>query len=149
APEYRTPREIPGLEGKPVRAATRQDCIHCHMVKEYALRAKWEQGRLSEEDLWVYPMPERIGLTMDVDDGLLIEAVEEGSPADKAGLAVGDELVSLAGQPLISLADIQWALHTAPTEARPPVTVRRQGQTLKKTIALSGDWKKSDISWRA
>lgn len=148
-PEYAMPQQIPGLQDRPAVATVRQSCIHCHMIKEFALRAKWEQGRLSAADLWVYPMPERIGLTIDVDDGLLVKAVAEGSPAAVAGLAAGDELQTLNHQPLISTADIQWVLTTSPNETRLPVTLRRDGQTLAKTLVLSGDWKQSDIAWRA
>lgn len=148
-PDYPVPEKIPGLQVRAEGEVTRKTCIHCHMVREYQLRAKWEEKRLSPADLWVYPMPNNIGLTMDIDDGLVVKAVAPGSPAGKAGLAVGDELVSLGGQRLISLADIQWVLHTVPAEGRLAVTLRREGKELDKTIALSGNWKEADISWRA
>ena len=147
--EYQVPREIPGLEERPARATAKQNCIHCHMVREYALRAKWNEGRLAESDLWVYPMPQRIGLTMDVDDGLIVKEVADESPAAQSGIAAGDQLTALAGQPLVSTADIQWVLHTSPSDVKLPVEFRRGSQTLAKTITLSGDWKKSDIAWRA
>ena len=146
---YATPTEIPGLTEKPKEATARQECIHCHMVKEYALRAKWEAGKLTTGDLFVYPQPSIIGLTMDVDDGLLVKSVSAGSPAAVAGIAAGDQLVTLNSQPLISLADIQWALNVAPKEANLAVKLRRGAQTLEKSISLRGDWKKSDIAWRA
>lgn len=148
-PEYDLPTQIPGLTDKPAAATVRQECIHCHMVKEFALRAKWEAGRLSAEDLYVYPMPQRIGLTMDVNDDLKVKAVAEGSAADEAGIEPGDELKFLAGQPLISTADIQWVLNSASHDSRLYVTLNRSGKSLEKTIALSGDWKKADIGWRA
>src|SRR5262245_28381276 len=72
---YATPTEIPGLTERPKVAAMRQECIHCHMVKEYALRAKWEAGKLTTSDLFVYTLPTNIGLMMDVDDGLLVKSV--------------------------------------------------------------------------
>lgn len=148
-PEWRSPVQIPGLIDRPRSATSRQTCIHCHMVREFQLRAKWEQGRLTAADLHVYPLPQNIGLTMDLQDGLRVESVLAGSPADKAGLADGDELLTLGGQPLVSLADIQWVLHIAPAETSLPVTFRRKGQTLQKTITLSGNWKESDLAWRA
>jgi hypothetical protein len=149
AGEYATPRDIPGLKDKPAVAVERQNCIHCHMVKEFAIRAKWEAGKLSETDLYVYPMPQKIGLVVDDNDGLLVRSVESASPAAKAGIQTGDALVSLAGQPLVSIADIQWALNAAPEDAEIPVTLSRKGQKLEKTISVSGDWKKTDIGWRA
>jgi hypothetical protein len=146
---YSTPTEIPGLTEKPQKATARQECIHCHMVKEYTLRAKWEAGTLTTGDLFVYPQPTNLGLTMDVDNGLLVKSVAAGSPAASSGIAAGDQLVNLSGQPLISLADIQWALNGAPNEGNLAVKLLRGGQSLEKSIALRGNWKKSDIAWRA
>ncbi|HEX5106035.1 MAG TPA: Trx7/PDZ domain-containing (seleno)protein [Pirellulaceae bacterium] len=148
-PEYAVPTQIPGLTEKPASASVRQECIHCHMVKEFALRAKWEEGRLKAEDLFVYPMPQRIGLTMSQEDDLKVQRVEEGSAADEAGIEAGDTLVSLGGQPLVSMADIQWVLTHTPGEAKLPVKFTRGGQTEESKLELSGDWKKSDIAWRA
>ena len=44
-------------------------------------------------DLWVYPQPNQIGLDMDINDGLLVKSVTQNSPASKAGIQVGDEIV--------------------------------------------------------
>jgi len=148
-PEYGVPTQIPGLTDKPAAANVRQECIHCHMVKEYALRAKWEAGQLSEKDLFVFPMPQRIGLTMDQNDDLKVRSVGEGSAADEAGIEAGDTLVALASQPLVSMADIQWVLTRTPGESKLPVSLLRGGEELERTLDLSGDWKKSDIGWRA
>lgn len=147
--EYRHPRQIPGLEDRPAVATTKQNCIHCHMVREYDLRAKWQEGTLTEAHLWVYPMPERVGLTLDVDDGLVVKEVASGSPAERAGLAPGDALVAMNRQPLISTADVQWVLHNSPNEVQLPVTFQRRGQLRETALHLSGEWKRSDISWRA
>jgi serine protease Do len=148
-PENPVPEKIPGLERRAKGPTTRQTCIHCHMIREYTLRAKWERGRLTPADLWAYPMPDNLGLTLDREDGLRVKAVAAGSPAAAAGLAAGDDLVALDGQPLVSLADVQWVLHTAPAEGRLAVTLRRGGRTLEKTVALGGRWKESDLAWRA
>lgn len=149
APAWRYPEQIPGLQDKPKKAAVKQNCIHCHMVREYQLRAQWEQGKLSETDLYVYPMPNNIGLTIDIDDGLRIKSVKADSFAARAGLAAGDELTHLNAQPLTSLADIQWVLHTIPQKSQLAVKLLRGGETLDKKIDLSGKWKESDIGWRA
>jgi membrane-associated protease RseP (regulator of RpoE activity) len=146
---YSLPTQVPGLTERPTEATTRQQCIHCHMVKEYALRAKWEAGKLTAADLFVFPQPTNIGFATDLDDGLLVSSVSAGSPAAAAGITPGNEIASIGGQPLISLADIQWALHAAPSEGKLPVTIRRGGKLLDKTIVLAPGWKKSDIAWRA
>jgi hypothetical protein len=150
APDYKVPEVIPGLDerskGSPT---TRQTCIHCHMVREYALRAKWKDKKLTAADLWVYPLPSSIGLTMDTDDGLRIKAVAADSPAAKAGLKAGDELMQLAGQRLISEADIQWVLHNSANDAKLRVAFAHEGKLVTATIEVAGNWKEGDIAWRA
>ncbi len=150
-PEWRAANQIPGLLDKPARATASQHgaCIHCHMVTANAKRAKWQQRRLTAADIWVYPLPENIGLKMDVDDGLRVKAVAGDRPAAQAGIMPGDELVMMNGQRLISQADVQWVLHNAPAQTQVAVTLMRSGQTLQKTLALSGNWKESDLTWRA
>ncbi len=149
APEWPIAQKIPGLTERPARATVRgHDCIHCHEVTENIRRAKWEQRRLTSADIWIWPLPENAGLKLDVDDGLRVKTVASASPAARAGLRPGDELVTLNGQRLISQADIQWVLHTAPVETKLDVAFRRDGAMQRATIALSGDWKESDLMWR-
>lgn len=150
APEYATAHALPGFEKRPARV-DRDDsrgCIHCHNIREAPLRLKWKTGKLKPEDLYVYPLPENTGMKMEVDDGLRIAAVTPGSPAAQAGLRVGDELLSLQGQPLVSQADIQWVLHHAPAAAKLEVDYRRDGKSLRTVLELSGDWKRTDLTWR-
>ena len=71
------------------------------------------------------------------------------SIAETAGFKVGDEVESLGGQALISIADFAWALHRAPDSGALPARVRRDGQTVPLTLALPAGWRmKSDISRR-
>jgi serine protease Do len=148
-PAYKQATDIPGLTDRPREATMRQNCIHCHMVKEYALRAKWEAGKLTKEDLFVYPQPTNLGLTMDVEDGLLVREVEPHSAAAKAGLAAGDRLERINEQPLISLADIQWALHRAAEDEPLRMSFVRGGKLVSTVIEPPAGWQKSDIAWRA
>src|SRR5687768_10939608 len=46
APEYRTANFIPGLEDRPARVTMERGCIHCHQVRDSALRQKWLSRRL-------------------------------------------------------------------------------------------------------
>ncbi len=124
-------------------------CIHCHQVREGILRVKWQEKRLTAADLWCYPLPENVGLKMDVDDGLRVKSVTPDSPAARASIEAGDDLMTLNGQRLLSQADIQWVLHQVPAETKLAVTFARKGQPQQKTIALSGNWKETDLSWRA
>ncbi|MCI0536717.1 MAG: PDZ domain-containing protein [Verrucomicrobiales bacterium] len=147
-PLYSVAEQIPSLGDRAVGPTTPKNCIHCHMVGEHLRKLKYDERRLSPADIWIYPLPENVGLKMEVDDGLRVEKVIPDSPALRAGLEVGDELLTMNRQPLVSQADIQWVLHHAPVETEIAVILRRSGQVLNKTIALSGNWKESDLSWR-
>jgi hypothetical protein len=140
-PEYRIPKDIPRVEHR--------HCIECHQVRGNELRHKWQKKRLTAADIWPYPLPENFGLKMDVDDGLRVKTVVSNSLAERAGIAKGDELVTLEGQRLVSQADIQWVLHRAPVKTKLVVVLKRGGKELRKTLSLSGAWKESDLSWRA
>ena len=127
---------------------TAQNCIHCHMAGEGEVARKWREGKLSQPDIWVYPLPENIGLTLDVNDGLLVKRVHEESPAQVAGMKAGDELLAMNGQPLLSQSDIQWALHHLPEGAPCAVRLRRGNEELVCSLSLTGDWRRTEISWR-
>jgi len=148
-PDYPYAEQMPGLAERNVDPVTKRACIHCHMVREQQILMKWNAGTLKPADLYVYPLPDNIGLKTDLDDGLRIAQVVPGSPAAKAGLLAGDELLTMAGQPLISLADIQWVLNAQPAEGTLAVQAKRGDAVKDFRIALSGTWRESDIAWRA
>lgn len=127
---------------------TIQNCIHCHMVGEGEVARRWQDRELTMADIWPFPVPENIGLRLDVNDGLLVKQVRQGTPAATAGLQPGDELVSMAGQPLVSQGDIQWVLHRLPLETKFEVTFRREGELQSRELSLAGNWRKTDVSWR-
>jgi serine protease Do len=135
------------VEQNPARFKGSQ-CIHCHEAHDGLLRYKWLHKQLGALDLWVYPLPERIGLRMDPEDCLVVKKVTPDSPAARAALAPGDRLVKLNGLPLLSQADIQWALHRAAVVTRLAVELQRGGATIERTVELSGNWKEGDLSWR-
>jgi hypothetical protein len=146
--EYRRADEMPHLRQHLSGPTTVQNCIHCHMAGEGEVGRKLELGKLTAGDIFVYPLPENLGLRMDVDHGLLVKTVTPGSPAAQAGVQPGDEIVTLQGQPLVSQADIQWVLHHLPWEGTLDLTLRRGGQTLEKRLALDAGWKMTDVTWR-
>jgi membrane-associated protease RseP (regulator of RpoE activity) len=70
------------------------------------------------------------------DAGVMISKVEPGSPAEKAGMKVGDILTSVDGKEIKSSWDVQWKIR-AQEEGQPvPVEIWRNGkvQTLSATI---------------
>ena len=152
---YKLPVEMPELssrykrdldwEGKVV-----QSCVHCHQIGD-AFR---EQVRAKNQPLplsliYPYPPPETIGLGLAADQAAHVESVAPGSVAAKAGFQAGDDLVSLAGQPLVSIADVSWVLHHTPDAGSLPAVVKRGGADQALTISLPAGWRKSaDIGRR-
>ena len=69
-------------------------------------------------------------------DGLLVTAVEEGSPADGAGLLIGDVLVAMGGNPIRDTDDLLTALAPERIGALTKLTVLRGGDPTELTVQL-------------
>jgi serine protease Do len=152
---FKTPVEIPALaskyksdldwEGKVVPS-----CVHCHQIGD-AFRASFRDRKKAIPTEWIYPWPspETIGLTLASDEVGRVTAVAVGSIAAKAGVQSGDDLVTVAGQPLISIADVSWALHRAPDAGALAVEIKRGGSKKTLSLALPANWRaNSEISKR-
>jgi predicted metalloprotease with PDZ domain len=129
------------------------DCFHCHMVdgarRDLARKAgTWDAG-----EIYKYPPPEQVGLTMNVDDQELVEAVKAGSAAAAAGLKKGDRLVRIAGVRVRSLADIQWELEKVPAAGgKVELGIERGGAARTVSLSPAKGWKVADpldFSWRS
>ena len=141
----------PALRAEEYPAAKRltaQACIHCHHVYEFRRDARQQAGTWKRDELWVYPQPQNIGVTLDIDQGNRVLKVEAGSAAARAGLRSGDVLDSVNGLPAASIADVQSALHRAPWEGKMPAVWQRQGKAIHGSLELAAGWKKTDLSWR-
>ena len=128
-----------------------RSCIHCHQVGE-ALRFEYRSKNqpIPDDVLYPYPLPSVLGLTMDPKERSRVLDVAAGSSAEKDGFKPGDTLVTLAGQPLLSIADVQWILQTAGDSGSLPAIVLRDQQERPLSLSLSPGWRRrSDISWRA
>jgi S1-C subfamily serine protease len=84
------------------------------------------------------PDGQRTGLTQK--GGLLVVGVEDGSPAGRAGLLIGDILATLDGQPVEDTEDLLVLLTGERVGETVPVKVVRGGelQTLQMTIGERG-----------
>ncbi|MCI0340807.1 MAG: PDZ domain-containing protein [Planctomycetales bacterium] len=149
APLWRFPEAIPAHNGKFGGAPGRRNCIHCHNVLGGERQSFFQQKKpLPDTMVWTYPQPETVGLEIEPDEGNRVKVVWPGSAADKAGVQVGDVIETMAGQPILSIADIQFILHNTPEKAEVALEVKRGGASAKATLSLSGPWRKEDISWR-
>ncbi len=153
--QYRTPDEFPSLRGKyPAKlnyeGQVVQSCMHCHQIRDAQREAYRSAGEpMPEQELFPYPMPQVIGFALDPKTCGDVAQVTPGSLAARAGLRPGDELLALDGQPIVSIADVQWVLHNAPAAGSLTAEVRRGTATHTLRIELPSGWRRaSDISWR-
>jgi hypothetical protein len=141
----RTPEDIPPL-GRALRSE--QFCVRCHMVYDYTYKARREAGTWTRDLVWRYPPPDNLGLVMDVDEGNLVKRVTAGSFADKAGVKPGDVLRTAGSTEVLTYTDLQWVLDKTPAVGRLPLVLERGRQRAEAVLELSGDWRRSDLSWR-
>jgi hypothetical protein len=150
-PRWATPEKMPIVPGKVVVAdGTRQNCLHCHDIQPGRIMSLRKEGvTIEDRELWPYPNPSVLGLGFDVNERATVKTVAKDSAAEKAGFKEGDRLVSLEGQPLISIADVQWVLHNANDGAKLKAEVKRGDETKTLTLPLAEDWRRNgDIKWR-
>ncbi len=152
---FKTPVEMPALMQKYTldlnwNGKVVQSCVHCHQIGD-SLRLSYRDKKQPIPANLIYPMPspETIGLTLAADQIARVETVEANSIAAKAGVKPGDDLVSLGGQSLLSIADLSWALNQAPEAGALPAVIKRGGSNQTLSFTLPANWRhKSDISRR-
>lgn len=129
-------------------AGRRRGCFHCHQVKEVLDQDLKRTGKWDRALAWRYPLPDNLGLVLDVDRGNVVRRVAPDSPAAQAGLEQGDVVRQLNGVPVHSLADAQFGLDRAPRKGKLGVTWERAGKARTGSLSLPEGWRKSDIAWR-
>lgn len=156
APLFPVPEKFPSL-GKygsklNYEGNVLQSCIHCHQVGDAIKTFHRSKGEaMPEQVLFPYPHPKSQGLILDPKERATVLKVEKDSPAAAAGFKVGDQIKALAGDPLLSIADVQWVLHRAKPEGdNLKAEVLRDGKPVEVTLALPKGWRqREDISWRS
>jgi C-terminal processing protease CtpA/Prc len=95
----------------------------------------------------------RIGVNVrDVDDsdstksGVVVDDVREGSPAEKAGIKNGDQIVELDGERVRSVRQFTRLVQDTPVGRKVPVVVVRGGQRVTLTVAPErvAGWRSDD-----
>jgi hypothetical protein len=145
------PTKLAGSPMTPENLSAGKDhkgCIHCHNVKEFERAEAIRAGTWDRESRWVYPLPENIGIILDVDIGNRVNAVTKNSPADLVGLRSGDLITNLNDLPVASFADVSYALHKAATSGQLPMRYLRAGKTETVKLTLSSGWRKTNLTWR-
>ena len=149
-PYVASPEKYPMLAGK-YRSKINEkkdivkSCIHCHQIgdaqRDLYLR---EQKPIPEQILFQYPHPKILGLILDPKQKAVVKAVQPSSIAAEAGFQKGDQILSIAGQPLLSIADVQWVLHHAGEKDQLQAVIDRSGKQRNLTIDLPTGWKRKD-----
>lgn len=156
APAVAVPELLPRLKGKYTSQLEYggdvvKSCIHCHQIGDAQRQAYRDQGaEFPESVLFPYPHPKAVGLIFDPKQRATVLRVEPDSPAARAGFQPGDAVLQLAGDPLLSIADVQWVLNRLPAEgAVVQAVVERDGTRQSLELSLEKGWRKrDDISWR-
>ena len=123
-------------------------CVHCHQVSDLRRQDRLAEGSWRRADVWVYPQPENVGLTLDVDQGDRVKKIAAGSAAARVGLLAGDVLKTVNGVAVASIADVQYGLQRAPARGEIALTWLRRGRTHEGRLRLAEGWRQTDVSWR-
>ena len=111
-------------------------CMHCHEVFEGLHQEARGNGTFSPDSLFVYPLPENLGITLDVTHGALVTKIKKNSHADQARMRSNDILLQIDDKKIISQADVGWALHNAPAEGRVTIKYQRGNATRYALLQL-------------
>jgi S1-C subfamily serine protease len=101
-----------------------------------------EKGRIARGYLGLGMQPVRLSeslqqtLNLPRTSGVIIVAVEPNSPAEGAGLLIGDVLVALDGVPVSDIADVQALLGPERVGTAIGVSIIRAGLRVERTITI-------------
>lgn len=126
-----------------------QACYHCHYANDARFLQSRADGTFRKSMLFQYPFPENIGITLEVDRNNIVKTVLPGTAADKAGIRAGDQIIAANSLPILTSADLQFALDPVPEPGKVLLEIERAGKRLSPlALALGPGWRRSDISWR-
>lgn len=123
-------------------------CIHCHQVYDFRRDFARSKKTFARDQIWVYPLPENLGISVDANEQNRVASVKIDSPAANAGLKAGDVIAFIGREHIDSFADIQHALHVTPKEATLRIAWTRDNRQHEASVELPPRWRETDISWR-
>ena len=127
----------------------KSECYHCHFAGNARFLQLRQEGKFTKAALFQYPLPENLGLTLEVDRNNVIKAVAPGSPAQRAGVRAGDVIRGIGSAAVRTSADLQFGLEKIADPGKAQLTLARDGRTRVVSLDLPKGWRRSDVSWRA
>lgn len=155
-PLFERPELFPSLKDKYTSSLNYsgdvvKSCIHCHQIGD-AIREYYRSQNtpIPDEILNPYPHPKALGLILDPTRRATVRNVVPDSLSDAAGVRSADTITKLNGQPILSVADVQWVLNGIPgTGGELKAEIVRDGKSQTLTVPLASGWRNlDDISWR-
>lgn len=139
--------------GLPKKVVRRLPMAYAILLPVEISTPEQQEGRLMQVDLpevpllpahflWYVPYDSieekrvRMGVRIGEKEGrILVESVVPGSPAEKAGVATGDEILALDGQAVDGIADLLFRIGGKRDGDTARVTVRRAGE--ERTLPIT------------
>jgi hypothetical protein len=138
-----TMQDLPSYKKDP---QSPKGCAHCHHAWTYTRKNEMDLGQWKKEKLFVYPLAENLGITLDLDRNTVVTGV--AGAGQKAGVQAGDQIKAVNGQRVVTPADIATILHNIQS-GTVKLDLDRGGSAATASISVSGvDWRKRDLSWR-
>ncbi|PJF20942.1 MAG: hypothetical protein CUN56_13615 [Phototrophicales bacterium] len=145
---------ITAINGEPVTVQTIRDVVNSFAVGETITVTITRDDESLDIDVTLGERPTEPQITLrtppinmhgaflgvrvnETDEGLVVDEVIEGSPAQAAGLQVGDILVAINDEDITTPESLITALLANIQEGQVTLTVERDGETLEITVELA------------
>jgi hypothetical protein len=131
-------------------------CMCCHQVQDVF----WCEDDLAHEfrsvdDYWIWPPPEKVGLSFDREASSKLAAVEPGSLGEKLDFQASDRIGTIIGRRVFSATDVRAMIqefvhpHATWSDIDQDVHLVRHGEIQKKNLLTQGVlWANYDVLWR-
>jgi serine protease Do len=148
----RTLDEIPVWRDKMSKRVKKLDCYHCHYVFDAEREQKKADGTWTRAGIWRWPTPERIGLSLEVEELGKIKSVDPKGHVAKLGVRAGDTLLQAGGQAILTALDLSFVLENASAKAtKLSLQISRGGEIQDLSLELPAGWKEGtalEFKWR-
>ena len=142
APKF--PRDIRSIK---VNYLDKGECFHCHFPRHYGWGDADALGKFDKKEVWVFPEPTKIGIHVDVDQGVVLERTQ--GVVKEAGMKAGDKILAIDGDRVLTFADLQYRYHKVPHDAEEVTfTVERGAAKQDLRVPLPKDWRVTDVGHR-